>query len=80
MYADYKTQKCRVWLCGHFRAYLFLGIALSHENKALAKNKLVYISCLHLPTFRSLAAILSEKSNVSLFPIEKPKLPNLTLP
>ena len=38
------------------------------------------ISCLHLPTFRSLAAMVSEKSTVSLFPIEKPKLPNLTLP
>ena len=35
------------------------------------------ISCLHLPTFRSQA---SEKSTVFNFPIEKPKLPNLTLP
>ena len=34
------------------------------------------ISCLHLPTFRSQAAKVSEKSTVSLFPIEKPKLPN----
>ena len=38
------------------------------------------ITCLHLQTFRSQAAIVSEKSTVSLFPIEKPKLPNLTLP
>ena len=39
------------------------------------------ISCLHLPTFRSQAAIVSEKNPLfSLFPIEKPKLPNLTLP
>ena len=39
------------------------------------------IICLLLPTFRSLAAIISEKSTVfTLFPIEKPKLPNLTLP
>ena len=29
---------------------------------------------------RSLAAIASEKSTVITFPIEKPKLPNLTLP
>ena len=29
---------------------------------------------------KSLAAIASEKSTVSLFPIEKPKLSNLTLP
>ena len=36
--------------------------------------------CLHLPTFRSLTAIVSEKSTISLFPIEKPMLPNLTLP
>ena len=34
------------------------------------------ISCLHLPTFRWLAA----NPLFSLFPTEKPKLPNLTLP
>ena len=38
------------------------------------------IRCLLLLTFRSLAAIVSEKSTVSLLRIEKPKLPNLTLP
>ena len=38
------------------------------------------IRCLLLQTFRSLAAIVSEKSTVFTFPIEKPKLPNLTLP
>ena len=38
------------------------------------------ISCLYLPVFRSLAAKGSEKSTVSLIPIEKPKFPNLTLP
>ena len=38
------------------------------------------ISCLHLPTFRSQASIVSEKSTVFTFPIEKPKFPNLTLP
>ena len=37
------------------------------------------IRCMLLLTIRSLAAIVSEKSNVSLFPIEKPKFPNLTL-
>ena len=31
------------------------------------------ISFLHLPTFRSLAAIVSEKSTVFIFPKEKPK-------
>ena len=36
-------------------------------------------SCLHLPTFRSQAAIVSEKSTVFTFPIEKPTLPILTL-
>ena len=35
--------------------------------------------CLYL-TFRSPAAIVSEKSTVFTFPIEKPKLSNLTLP
>ena len=38
------------------------------------------IRCLLLLSFRSLAAIVSKKSLFSLFPIEKPKLPNLTLP
>ena len=38
------------------------------------------IRCLLLRIFRSLAAIISEKSTVSTFPIEKPKLPHLTLP
>ena len=41
---------------------------------------IISISCLYLPTFRSQASIVSEKSTVSLFPIEKPKFPNLTLP
>ena len=36
------------------------------------------ISCLYLPTFRSQASIVSEKSTVFTFPIEKPKFPNLT--
>ena len=38
------------------------------------------ISCLYLPTFRSHGSIVSEKSTVPLFPIEKPKFPNLNLP
>ena len=40
------------------------------------------IRCLLLLPFRTLAAIVSEKSNVfTFFPyIEKPKLPNLTMP
>ena len=38
------------------------------------------IRCLLLLTFRSLAATVSEKSTVFIFPIEKPMLPNLTLP
>ena len=37
------------------------------------------ISCLYLPTFRSQASIVSEKSTVFTIPIEKPKFPNLTL-
>ena len=39
------------------------------------------IRCLLLLTFRSLAAIVSEKSTVfTFFPKEKPKLSNLTMP
>ena len=38
------------------------------------------MSCLHLPTFRSQASIVSENPLFALFPIEKPKLQNLTLP
>ena len=38
------------------------------------------IRCLLLLTFRSMAAIVSEKSTVFTCPIGTPKLPNLTLP
>ena len=38
------------------------------------------IRCLLLLLFRSLAAIVSENPLFSLFPIEQPKSPNLTLP
>ena len=38
------------------------------------------ISCLHLQTFRLQATIVSEKSTLSHFPIQKPILQNLTLP
>ena len=38
------------------------------------------IRCLLLLLFRSLAAIVSEKSTVFTFTYRKPKLPNLTLP
>ena len=37
-------------------------------------------SYLYLPTFRSQASIVSKNPLFSLFPIEKPKFPNLTLP
>ena len=37
-------------------------------------------SYLHLPAFMSHAAIVSENPLFSLFPIEKPKFPNLNLP
>ena len=36
-------------------------------------------SCLLLPTFRSQASIVLKNRLFSLFPIEKPKFPNLTL-
>ena len=38
------------------------------------------ISCLYLPTFRSQASIVSEKSTVFTLSIEKPKFLNLPLP
>ena len=38
------------------------------------------ISCLHLPTLRSQASTISEKSTVFTFIYKKPKFPNLTLP
>ena len=38
------------------------------------------IRCLHLPNFRSQAAIVSENTLFSICPIEKPMLQNLTLP
>ena len=38
------------------------------------------IRCVVLLTFRSLAAIVSGKSTVFTFPLEKAKIPNLTLP
>ena len=39
------------------------------------------ISCLYLPTFRSQASIVSEKSTVFFFSYKKkPEFPNLTLP
>ena len=41
---------------------------------------LIQLDDMLLLAFRSLAAIVSEKSTVFTFPIEKPKLPNLTLP
>ena len=39
-----------------------------------------FIRCLLLPTFMSLAAIVSEKSTVFRFSHKNHKLPNLTLP
>ena len=38
------------------------------------------IRCLLLPTFRSLASIFQKNPLFSLFPMEKAKLQNLTLP
>ena len=38
------------------------------------------LSCVHLPAFRLQAAIVSENPLFLLFPIEKPKLQNLTMP
>ena len=58
-----------------------LGPRSSNDLDLQYSHTLIYsIRCLLLPTFRSLAAIVSEKSTVFFFfSIEKPKLPNLTL-
>ena len=37
-------------------------------------------NCLHLPPFRSQASVIMKNPLISLFPIEKPKFPNLYLP
>ena len=59
-----------------------LGPRSSNDLDLQYSHTFIYsIRCLLLPTFRSLAAIVSEKNPpFSLFPIEKPMLPNLTLP
>ena len=58
-----------------------LGPMSRNDLDLLYSHTFIYsIRCLLLQTFRSLAAIVSEKSTVFSFPIEKPKLPNLTLP
>ena len=57
-----------------------LGPKSSNDLDLQYSHTFIYsIRCLLLHTFRSLAAIVSEKSSLfSLLPIEKPMLPNLT--
>ena len=51
-----------------------------HDLGPRSRNDLdLQYSQIYIP-FRSLAAIVSENPLFSLFPIEKPKLPKLTLP
>ena len=58
-----------------------LGLRSRNDLDLQYSHIFIYsIRCLLLLTFRSLAAIVSEISTVFTFPIEKPKLPNLTLP
>ena len=58
-----------------------LGPRLSDDFDLQYSHNFIYSICgLHLPTLRSQAATVSEKSIVFTFPIEKPVLPNLTLP
>ena len=53
----------------------------SNDHDLQYSHTFIYsITCLLLQTFRSLAAIVSEKSTAFTFPIEKPMLPNLTSP
>ena len=57
-----------------------LGPRSSNDLDLQYSHTFIYsIRCQLLSTFRSLAAIVSENPLFSLFPIEKPMLPNLTL-
>ena len=58
-----------------------LGPMSRNDLELQYSHSFIYsIRCLLILTFRSLAALVSENTLFSLFPIEKPKLPNLTLP
>ena len=58
-----------------------LGTRSSNDLDLQYSYTFIYsIRCLLLTTFRSLAAIVSEKSTVFTSSYEKPKFPNLTLP
>ena len=68
--------------------YHWSSVLYVHDFRPRARNDLDLqyshsfiksIRCLLLPTFRSLASIVSEKSTVFTFPMEKPKLQTLTL-
>ena len=58
-----------------------LGPRSSNDLDLQYSHTFIYsIRCLLLPTFRSLTAIFLKNPLFSRFPIEKPMLPNLTLP
>ena len=58
-----------------------LGPRSRNDHNLQYSHTFIYsIRCLLLPTFRSLASIVSEKSTVFTFSYKKPMLPNLTLP
>ena len=54
-------------------------MTLTFNTHIPSYNNIYVIRLLLLLTFRSLAVIVSEISTVFTFPIEKHKLPNLTL-
>ena len=58
-----------------------LGPRSSNDlNRQYSHTFIESISCLHLPTFRSQASTVLKNPLFSLFFIEKPKFPNMTLP
>ena len=68
-------------ICFEFSYVHYLRQRSSNDIDLQYSHTFIYsIRCLRLPTFRSLAATVSENPPFSLFPIEKPMLPNLTLP
>ena len=70
-----------IFMCGNSKCTRIQKIKnFSGEVNWVHQALINSVSCLYLPTFRSQAAIVSEKSTLFTFPIEKPKLQNLTLP
>ena len=67
---------CYIPVLFEFNKILFIRRSRNDIDLEFSYTFINSISCLHLPAFKSQAAIVSDP----LFPIEKPKLQNMTLP